>query len=465
MHAKNVFETIWDSHVIERLDDDTSLLYIDRVFLHEKSGAFALTSLTEDGRHIYEHGFVWGTLDHSIDTRPDRGRASSVPETNKYIEGFRQAARSADIPFFDVEDRRQGICHVTFPEQGLVLPGMTAVCADSHTGTLGGLGAIALGVGITTCETVLATHSLPVRRPRTLQARFNGEIPDGVYAKDLVLALIGQIGAGGAVGFAIEYAGTAVQRMSVEGRMTLCNMAVEAGATTGIVSPDEAVLSYLHGRPLAPRGDQWEAAAANWRALASGESAPFDRAVDLSVTGMVPQITWGTSPAQVCGIDGRVPAPSDLDDSSGAARALSYMGLEPGIRMGDIPVDGAFIGSCTNARIGDLRAAATLLVGKKVAKGVRAVCTPGSTAVRLQAEQEGIAEVFRHAGFEWRQSGCGFCFHAGGDGFRAGSRVVSSTNRNFEGRQGPGVRTHLASPATVAASAVNGRLTDPRELT
>jgi 3-isopropylmalate/(R)-2-methylmalate dehydratase large subunit len=462
--ARTVLDKIWDSHVVSELGDGTTLLYVDRVFLHEKSGAFALTSLAGDRRAVYDAGHVFGTMDHSVDTRPGRQDSTPIPDGAKFIQGFRGLAREAGIPVFDIGDRRQGICHVVFPEQGLALPGTTMVCADSHTGTLGGIGGLAWGVGITDCETVLATQTIPARRPKTLLAEFTGVPGDGVYPKDLILALIAQAGAAGARGYAVEYAGPAVATMPAEGRMTLCNMAVEAGGWTGIVSPDDVTLRYVRERPFAPRGAEWDQAAGQWLSLATDEGARFDRMIQLDTTALAPQVSWGTSPQHSIGIDQTVPFPSDLADAAGAARALEYTGVTPGAPIAGVPVDAAFIGSCTNARLSDLRVAAGVLHGQHVAGGVRAVCTPGSTAVRLAAEAEGIARVLTDAGFEWRESGCSFCFFGGGEGFAPGSRVISSTNRNFEGRQGPDVRTHLASPATVAASAVAGRITDPREM-
>ncbi|BAX92551.1 3-isopropylmalate dehydratase large subunit [Mycobacterium shigaense] len=461
---RTVFDKIWDAHVVSQLDADTALLYIDRVFLHEKSGAFALTSLHDDHRQVFDPHTVFGTIDHSVDTRPGRTDASPQPDGQKFIEGFRATAAEAGIPVFDLGDDRQGICHVTFPEQGLVLPGMTMVCSDSHTGTNGALGALAWGVGVSSCETALASQTLAVKRPKTLQARLTGSLADGVYAKDLILALIATIGAAGATGYAIEYTGPTVESLPIEGRMTLCNMAVEAAAFTGIVSPDAITLDYLKTRPQALTGNDWQRAARQWLALGTDDGARFDRTVDIDVTALAPQITWGTSPQHCVGIDASVPHPDTLPDSAGGAKALAYVGLTPGTPMTTVPIDAAFIGSCTNARLSDLQAAASLLAGRHVADGVTAICIPGSTAVKHAAEAEGIDRIFIDAGFQWRESGCGLCFFGGGEGFPTGARVISSTNRNFEGRQGPGVRTHLASPATVAASALTGHITDPRTL-
>ncbi|KZM73491.1 3-isopropylmalate dehydratase large subunit [Nocardia terpenica] len=461
---RSVLDKIWDQHVITELGDGTALLHIDRVLLHERSGALALRGLREQGRQLYDSGLAFGTMDHVVDTRPGRGDATPIPSGEMFIRGFRDEAHARGITLFDIGDPAQGISHVVFPELGIALPGATMVCADSHTCTLGGVGGLAWGVGVTEMEHALSTQTLAVRRPPTMLVRFEGRLADGVYAKDLILALIARIGAAGGRGHAIEFAGTAISEMSVEGRMTLCNMAVECAAWTGTVAPDETVLRYVRGRPYAPTGRSWERAAAAWRALRSDDDARYDRTVTLGVDTLAPQVTWGTSPQFAVGVDGRVPHPDDLADPAAARRGLEYMDLSAGQRMRDLPVQVAFLGSCTNARLDDLRAAARIVQGRKVSDGVRAICIPGSSAVRRAAEREGLDRIFLDAGFEWRESGCGFCFFAGGEGFAAGARTISSTNRNFEGRQGPGVRTHLASPATVAASALAGRIADAREV-
>jgi 3-isopropylmalate/(R)-2-methylmalate dehydratase large subunit len=354
------------------------------------------------------------------------------------------------------------------PEQGIALPGLTLVCPDSHTGTIGGLGALAWGIGSTEAEHALATQTLVVRRPPQMRVRFDGRLSAEVSAKDLILYLIGRYSASGGAGHAIEFAGPVVQRLSIESRLTLCNMAVEFGAWTGVVAPDEATIEYVANRPYVPQGENWPAAVQAWRQLPSDEAARFDRELDIDASAIGAQVTWGTSPEQVVSIDAPIPCPDagslDAQAREARRRALAYMGLEPGRTLAGLRIEAAFIGSCTNARLSDLRQAAAVLKGRKVARGVRALCVPGSTAVKRAAEEEGLDRLFRKAGFEWHESGCSMCFYAGGETFAPGQRVISSTNRNFEGRQGPGVRTHLASPATVAASAVLGRIAHAGEL-
>ncbi|MBO1419205.1 3-isopropylmalate dehydratase large subunit [Streptomyces sp. FH025] len=460
---RSVIDKIWDQHVVAELDDDTSLLHIDRILLHDRSGGLALRAVRDEGRQLFDRDLVFGTMDHVVDTRPGRDDRTPVPGGAMFIDAFRAEARHQGVTLFDIADPRQGISHVVFPEQGIALPGTTMICADSHTPTLGGIGALAWGVGVTECEHALATQTLAIRRPATMLARFEGTPGDRVVAKDLILALIASIGAGGATGHAIEFAGSAISALGVEARMTLCNMAVEAGARTGVVAPDEKLLDYLKGRPYAPVGPAWDQAARAWLDLRSDHAAPYDRTTTLQVDGLGPQVTWGTSPQHATGIDSFVPHPDELADPAAARRALDYMDLRPGTALSSVAIDAAYLGSCTNARLSDLRIAADVLRGHRVAEGVTAICVPGSTAVRRAAEAEGLDRVFVDAGFQWRESGCGLCFYAGGDRFPAGARVISSTNRNFENRQGPGVRTHLASPATVAASALAGRLADPRE--
>ncbi|AMT71138.1 3-isopropylmalate dehydratase large subunit [Mycobacteroides immunogenum] len=460
--ARTIVEKIWDQHTVDELADGSSLLYIDRVLLHDRSGGIALRSLRDDGREVFDQKLVFGTMDHVVDTRAGRGSTTPVPAGSMFIDAFRTEARLQDITLFDIGDERQGISHVVFPEQGIALPGTTMVCADSHTPTLGAVGALAWGVGVTECEHALATQTLVMRRPATMRVEFTGAPGEHVYAKDLVLALIAAIGAGGATGYAIEFSGPAVELLDVEARLTLCNMATEAGARTGLIAPDATLLTYLKGRPFCPVDDEWEVAAQAWLDLRSDPGAAYDRTVRLDAGGLGPQVTWGTSPQHASRIDAPIPLPGDTSDPVAAQRALDYMALRPGMSLTGLPVDAVFIGSCTNARLSDLRVAADVLRGHKVAAGITALCTPGSTAVRRAAEAEGIDKIFIDAGFQWRESGCGLCFYAGGDRFEPGTRVISSTNRNFENRQGPGVRTHLASPATVAASAIAGCISDPR---
>jgi 3-isopropylmalate/(R)-2-methylmalate dehydratase large subunit len=465
--GRSVIDKIWDEHRIADLGDGTALMYIDRVFLHERTGSIALKELAAAQRRVRNPEQVFCTMDHIVDTFPGRTDNTRVPGGIEFITQTREAARAAGIHLFDLADEEQGIVHVVSPEQGIALPGVTLVCPDSHTCTLGGIGALAWGIGSTEAEHALATKSLVVRKPKSMRVRFEGRLPRGVTAKDMILKLIGEHGASGGVGYVIEFAGEAVTELSVEGRLTLCNMGVEFGAWTVIIAPDEKVFEYVKGRPFAPSGPILEQALAYWQTLRSDDDARFDREIVITCNGLAPQITWGTSPQHETGIDGSVPDPlrePDPNRRQAMERALEYMALKPGTALRDIPIRAAFIGSCTNSRLSDLRAAAAILKGRKVAPGVRAICVPGSTQVKLAAEREGLDRVFRDAGFEWRESGCSMCFYAGGEGFGLEERVVSSTNRNFENRQGPRTRTHLASPATVAASAVAGHLTDVRGL-
>jgi 3-isopropylmalate/(R)-2-methylmalate dehydratase large subunit len=461
-----LFDKLWDLHLVEDLGDGVGLLAIDRVFLHERTGAVALRSLREAGRKVADPARAFCTMDHIVDTRPGRGDDTLMPGGRAFIVETRAAAHAAGIRVFDVRDPDQGIVHVISPELGIVLPGTTVVCPDSHTCTQGALGALAWGIGSTEAEHALATGTLRVRRPRTMRVTFSGRLPRGVTAKDLNLALISRHGAAGGNGCAIEYAGAAVRDLDVEGRLTLCNMATEFAAMTGMIAPDDTTLAYVEGRRYAPSGAAWEAAVEHWRSLYSDAEARFDHELELATDELAPMVTWGTSPQHAARITDRVPEQAASGATAEAyARALEYMGLEPGRALQSLAIDAAFIGSCTNSRISDLRRAADVLRGRRVAAGVRAICVPGSMAVKRRAEAEGLDRVFLDAGFEWRESGCSMCFYAGGESFGPRQRVVSSTNRNFESRQGPQTRTHLASPETVAASAVAGRLADARELT
>jgi 3-isopropylmalate/(R)-2-methylmalate dehydratase large subunit len=457
------FEKVWRDHVIAELGGDTALLQIDRLFLHEMSGGPALTAMTQSGRAPASRAQVYAVIDHVIATQPGRGpNDTRAGDGLDFITGTREQTKRHGITFFDVGDRRQGIVHVVSPERGIALPGLTLVCGDSHTCTVGGVGALAWGIGSTECEHVLATQALAQSKPKTMRVNFEGTPPPGVFPKDLVLALIGRIGANGGIGYAVEFAGAAVRAMPVEGRLTLCNMAIEFQAKYGFVPPDETTIEYLRGREFSPEGEAWDRAVAYWRTLPSDPDAVFDAEVTIDCATVRPQVTWGTSPQQVSAIDGHVPDPGAIDDPAVRQlleRALAYIRLAPGTPLAGIPIDAAYIGSCTNARITDLRIAARVLRGRKVAAGVTAICVPGSTEVKLQAEAEGLDRVFKDAGFEWHESGCGMCGN-GGRGQFADRRVISTTNRNFEGRQGPQTRTHLASPATVAASAIEGRITD-----
>ena len=462
-----IIEKIWNEHEIADLEDGTCLLYMDRVFLHERTGSVALKGLEATGRKVRNPEQAFCTMDHIVDTTPGRNDDTRMPGGTAFIQTTRAAANAAGINLFDLGDQRQGIAHVISPEQGIALPGITLVCPDSHTGTLGGLGALAWGIGSTEAEHALATKTLVVKKPQTMRVKFDGALPQGVTAKDMILKLIGEHSASGGIGYAIEFAGQAVRDLPVEARLTLCNMTVEFGAWSGLVAPDEKTFDYVRGRPYAPSEEQWEQAVAYWRTLTTDAGASFDKEITIDCADIVPQVTWGTSPMHETGIDQVVPDPANEGNEakrSAIEKALEYMALEPGTPLDGIPVDAAFIGSCTNSRISDLRAAAEILKGRKVADGVKAICVPGSGLVKQAAEAEGLDKIFTDAGFEWRESGCSMCFYAGGESFGLEERVVSSTNRNFENRQGPRTRTHLASPTTVAASAIRGHLTDVRKL-
>jgi len=390
-----------------------------------------------------------------------------MPGGTAFIQTTRKAALAAGINLFDLGDQRQGIAHVISPEQGIALPGVTLVCPDSHTGTLGGLGALAWGIGSTEAEHALATKTLVVKKPKTMRVNFDGKLPQGVTAKDMILKLIGEHSASGGIGYAIEFSGEAIRELEVEARLTLCNMTIEFGAWSGLVAPDAKTIDYVKGRPFAPTEDQWDQAVEYWQSLSTDADATFDREISINCATIVPQVSWGTSPMHEVGIDQRIPDPAaEPDEAKRAAmlKALEYMDLPPGEPLEGIAIDAAFIGSCTNSRISDLRAAAAILKGRKVADGIKAICVPGSGMVKAAAEAEGLDKIFTEAGFEWRESGCSMCFYAGGESFGLEERVVSSTNRNFENRQGPRTRTHLASPTTVAASAIKGHLTDVRKL-
>ncbi|NMM76916.1 3-isopropylmalate dehydratase [Rhodococcus sp. SRB_17] len=464
-HPRTSFEKIWSSHVIAMLDDCTALLQIDRLFLHD--GSIAMRTLAASGRQPDSVTQVATVIDHTISTRPGRGpNDTRSGEGAPLIQSTRDLSRRYGVTFFDVDDPRQGIVHVVAPERGIALPGLTLVCGDSHTCTVGGVGALAWGIGATESEHVLATQTLAQTKPKTMRVSFEGSLAPGVGPKDMILALIGQIGANGGIGYAVEFAGRVVRSMAIEGRLTLCNMAIEFSAKYGFVPADEVTLAYLKGREFAPQGEAWERAAAYWRGLATDCSAVFDHEVTVDCTGLKPHVTWGTSPMHVVPIDGRVPDPSEQNEEGVRAqmsRALDYMQLSPGAALEGLLIQGAYIGSCTNARLSDLREAAAVLRGRKVASGVTAICVPGSTEVKKGAEAEGLDQVFLDAGFQWHEAGCGMCGNGGGGEF-ADKRVISTTNRNFEGRQGTRTRTHLASPAMVAASAVKGSITDPRSI-
>ena len=465
---RTLYQKHIDSHTVCSLDDQGHvLLYIDRQVANEYTSPQAFSGLRETGRSVWRPSATLAVVDHVNPTAPQRIAAMPDAGGARQVSYFAENCRDFGIELFDVLDKRQGIEHVVAPEQGFILPGMVVAAGDSHTTTYGALGAFGFGIGTSEIEHLLATQTLVYKRLKTLRVTVNGTLGAGVTTKDIIMALIERIGASGATGYAIEFTGPAITALSVEARMTICNMAVEAGARGAFMAPDDKVFAYLQSKPRAPRGELWERAVTKWRALHSDAGAVFDREVTLDVDALEPMVTWGTSPDQAAAIGSRVPDPSaepDLILRQGLQRALDYMGLEPGMPLADVVINHAFIGSCTNARIEDLRDAARVVQGKHVAAHVRAMIVPGSTLVREQAEEEGLAAIFRDAGFEWRQSGCSMCLAMNDDVLAPGDRCASSTNRNFEGRQGAGARTHLMSPAMVAAAAIAGHLTDVRPL-
>ncbi|MGQ3045597.1 3-isopropylmalate dehydratase large subunit [Niveispirillum sp.] len=460
-----LYDKLWNSHVVAEEEGGISLLYIDRAMLHEVSSPQAFAALREKGLKVRNPGAFLAVADHSVPTR-HRDRPIADPQARAQVELLALNSNDFGIDMIGLDDPRQGIVHVTGPEQGFTLPGLTLVCGDSHTATHGAFGTLAFGIGSGECESVLATQVLRLTKARTLRVNVHGDLPPGVGAKDIILAVVGKLGSNGAIGHAIEYAGPAIRALTMEGRMTLCNMSIEAGSRTGLVAPDEVTFAWLEGRPLAPKGADWDAAVAHWRTLPSDEGAVFDREIDIDATKLVPQVSWGTSPDQVADITGRVPDPAGASDAETAAKmtkALSYMGLTAGMPVRDIVVGHVFIGSCTNGRIEDLRIAARILKDRRVADGVRALVVPGSKAVKQQAEAEGLDAIFRAAGFEWREPGCSLCVAMNDDRLPPGARCASTSNRNFEGRQGQGARTHLMGPAMAAASANAGHIADPRD--
>ena len=473
---RTLAEKIWDAHLVRAASGEPDLLYIDLHLVHEVTSPQAFDGLRAAGRKVRRPDLTIATEDHNVPTTgitgpgvPLTGPGSPVtdPVSRTQVEAMRNNAAEFGIRLHSMGDASQGIVHVIGPQLGLTQPGMTVVCGDSHTSTHGAVGALAFGIGTSEVEHVLATQTLPQIRPKTMAVNVEGALPDGVGAKDLILAIIAQIGTGGGQGYIVEYRGEAIRSLSMDGRLTVCNMSIEAGARAGLIAPDEVTFAYLKGRPHAPKGADWDTAVEYWRSLPTDEGAVFDKSVTVDATTLTPYVTWGTNPGQALPLGASVPDPESFPDPAAAAsatRALTYMGLTPGTALRDIAVDTVFVGSCTNGRLSDLRTAAEVLRGRRVADGVRMLVVPGSMQVRAQAEQEGLHEVFTAAGAEWRSAGCSMCLGMNPDTLAPGERSASTSNRNFEGRQGKGGRTHLVSPAVAAATAVTGRLTAPADL-
>jgi len=460
-----LFDKLWQAHVVREARGEPILLYIDLHLIHEVTSPQAFEGLRQAGRKVRRADLTFGTVDHNVPTT-DRSLPIADATAAKQIETLRKNCQEFGIQLFDIHSPEQGIVHVIGPELGLTQPGMTIVCGDSHTSTHGAFGALAFGIGTSEVEHVLATQCLPQNKPLTMRVQTSGMLPEGVTAKDLALSIIGQIGTDGATGYAIEYAGEAVRALSMEGRMTLCNMSIEAGARAGMIAPDETTFAYLKGRRFAPAGEAWEKAVDYWKTFTTDDDAVFDRTIEIDAAGLEPFVTWGTSPGMVVPVSGYVPDPAEAKsaaDRQAAERALEYMALKPHTNIRDIAIDRAFIGSCTNARIEDLRAAARVVKGYRVNSSVSAMVVPGSQDVKKAAEREGLDRIFHEAGFEWREAGCSMCLGMNADILQPGERCASTSNRNFEGRQGRGGRTHLVSPMMAAAAAITGHFTDVRE--
>ena len=463
---RTLFDKVWAAHVVQQMPDGTCILYIDRHLVHEVTSPQAFEGLRLANRRVRRPDATIAVVDHNIPTS-DRSVPIAEPESALQVETLERNVAEFGIPYFPVRDARQGIVHIIGPEQGISLPGFTIVCGDSHTSTHGAMGALAFGIGTSEVEHVLATQTLLQKPAKNMLVEVNGTLAPGVTAKDVVLAIIGHIGTAGGNGHVIEYAGEVIRGLDMAGRLTVCNMSIEAGARAGMIAPDDTTFDYIRGRPFAPQGEAFDRAVEYWRTLPSDPGAHYDRLVALHADDITPMVSWGTSPEAVLPITGTVPNPADVEDEAARAqmvRMLDYMALTPGEKLTDIPVDVVFIGSCTNGRLPDLRAAAAVARGRHVAPGVRAMVVPGSGIVKQQAEAEGLDQVFRDAGFEWREAGCSMCLGMNPDKLAPGQRCASTSNRNFEGRQGPGGRTHLLSPAMAAAAAVTGRLTDVRSL-
>jgi 3-isopropylmalate/(R)-2-methylmalate dehydratase large subunit len=465
MKPRTLYDKIWDDHLVDEQPDGTCLIYIDRHLGHEVTSPQAFEGLRTTGRKVHAPEKTLAVVDHNVPTT-DRSKPNPDPESAEQIKTLAENARDFGIEYFDEFDRRQGIVHIIGPEQAFTLPGTTIVCGDSHTATHGAFGALAYGIGTSEVEHVLATQTLIQRRSKNMRAVVDGKLPAGVTAKDIILAIIGEIGTAGGTGYALEYAGEAIRSLSVEGRMTICNMSVEGGAKAGFIAPDEKVFEYLKDKPKAPKGAAWDQAMCYWEMLQSDDGAHFDREIRLDAAKLPPLVTWGTSPEQVVSIGGRVPVPTEIADENkrvAAERSLGYMGLKGGEKITDIKLDRVFIGSCTNARIEDLREVARVVEGKQVNGNVNAMIVPGSGLVKIQAEAEGLDKIFKAAGFDWREPGCSMCLAMNPDKLAPGERCASTSNRNFEGRQGYKGRTHLVSPAMAAAAAIAGHFVDVRE--
>ena len=466
MAPKTLYDKIWDAHVAHQADDGTCLLYIDRHLVHEVTSPQAFEGLRMTGRKVRAPEKTIAVPDHNVPTTLDRLKGIDNEESRIQVDALDTNAREFGVVYYPVDDVRQGIVHIIGPEQGWTLPGMTIVCGDSHTATHGAFGSLAHGIGTSEVEHVLATQTLIQKKSKNMKVEITGHLSPGVTAKDITLAVIGETGTAGGTGYVIEYCGEAIRNLSMEGRMTVCNMAIEGGARAGMIAPDETTFKYCNGRPNAPSGKTWDAALDYWKTLFSDDEAHFDKVITMKGEDIAPVVTWGTSPEDVLPITASVPAADDFNGGKVAAaqRSLDYMGLTPGTRLQDVTIDAVFIGSCTNGRIEDLRAAAKVVEGKKIQEGLIAMVVPGSGLVRLQAEQEGLADVFKNAGFEWRLAGCSMCLGMNPDQLGPQVRCASTSNRNFEGRQGRESRTHLMSPAMAAAAALTGKLTDVREI-
>ena len=466
--SKNLtmFEKIWNKHIVAEPKDQPEILYIDLHLVHEVTSPQAFEGLRLNNRKVRRPDLTIATVDHNITTDDTRTQIIKDEIARKQVETIRENCKSNNITLFDVWDKEQGIVHVIGPEQGYTQPGMTIVCGDSHTSTHGAFGALAFGIGTSEVEHVLATQTLRQRKPKTMKVEFKGSLSKGVTAKDMVLKLIGQIGTAGGTGYVMEYTGEAVKSLNMEGRMTICNMSIEGGARAGMIAPDQTTYDWMKGRNKVPKGTDWEKAIEEWEELRSDPDAIYDSYVEVDCNDLEPFVSWGTNPSQVLPVSAKIPSPDDYDvsiESQSCANALEYMGLKPGTKIEEINVDRVFIGSCTNARLTDLRSAAAIIEGKKVNKNVRAQVMPGSTLTKIQAEKEGIDEIFRSAGFEWRESGCSMCLGMNPDIIAPGERCASTSNRNFEGRQGKGGRTHLVSPEMAAAAAIEGHFVDVRD--